>query len=154
MKLALQLRQMGRSFREYLRAWCCNAAAPRCDSLSRLSRQSLIQPNRLFAPAPKSASSYQERSIHAHGRVARPAIPPGTPALCYSRETPASRLLQRWLRIGYEHARALREALRGDALDYHADTDTWHIHPNADRQTDYLLADKLQRARTCCKAPR
>ena len=65
--------------------------------------------------------------------------------LLFSGDTRISSL-QRWLRIGYEHARALREALRGDALDYHADTDTWHIHPNADRQTDYLLADKLQRA--------
>lgn len=50
--------------------------------------------------------------------------------LLFSGDTRISSL-QRWLRIGYEHARALREALRGDALDYHADTDTWHIHPNA-----------------------
>jgi len=55
-------------------------------------------------------------------------------------------LLQRRLRIGHQHAIALREALAGDAVEYRAETDSWHIRPDADRATDFLLQDKLARA--------
>jgi DNA segregation ATPase FtsK/SpoIIIE-like protein len=55
-------------------------------------------------------------------------------------------LLQRHLRIGHQHAIALREALAGDAVEYRAETDSWHIRPDADRATDFLLQDKLARA--------
>jgi NAD-dependent SIR2 family protein deacetylase len=54
--------------------------------------------------------------------------------------------LQRRLRIGFAHATALREALAGDAVEYRAETDSWHIRPDADRDTDFLLQDKLARA--------
>ena len=54
--------------------------------------------------------------------------------------------LQRRLRIGRQHAIDLRQALAGDAVQYQADTDTWHIHPEADRHTDFFLEDKLAQA--------
>lgn len=54
--------------------------------------------------------------------------------------------LQRRLRIGHQHAISLREALVGDAVEYRAETDSWHIRPDADRATDFLLQDKLARA--------
>ena len=54
--------------------------------------------------------------------------------------------LQRHLRIGYLRAVALHEALRGDVLEHQADTDSWHIRPEADRHTDFLLEEKLAQA--------
>lgn len=54
--------------------------------------------------------------------------------------------LQRRLRIGYQHAISLREALIGDAVEYRAETESWHIRPDVDRSTDFLLQDKLPRA--------
>ncbi|MDP2771335.1 MAG: Sir2 family NAD-dependent protein deacetylase [Giesbergeria sp.] len=54
--------------------------------------------------------------------------------------------LQRRLRVGHQHAIALREALRGDAVEYRAETDSWQIHPQADRHTDFLLEEKLAQA--------
>lgn len=35
--------------------------------------------------------------------------------------------LQRRLRVGPQRAIALREALQGDAVQYQAETDSWHI---------------------------
>ena len=54
--------------------------------------------------------------------------------------------LQRHLRIGYLRAVALHEALRGDVLAHQADTDSWHIRPEVDRHTDFLLEEKLAQA--------
>ena len=47
--------------------------------------------------------------------------------------------LQRRLRIGYQRAIDLRAALEGDAVEYRAGTDSWHIRPDADRVTDLLI---------------
>lgn len=54
--------------------------------------------------------------------------------------------LQRRLRIGYQRAIALRDSLAGDAVEYRSDTDSWQIHPQADRLTDFLIEDKLAHA--------
>ena len=54
--------------------------------------------------------------------------------------------LQRRLRIGYQRAIDLRAALEGDAVEYRAGTDSWHIRPDADRVTDFLLEEKLAQA--------
>ena len=54
--------------------------------------------------------------------------------------------LQRRLRIGYQRAIDLRAALEGDAVEYRAGTDSWHIRPDADRVTDFLLEEKLVHA--------
>ena len=54
--------------------------------------------------------------------------------------------LQRRLRIGYQRAIDLRAALEGDAVEYRARTDSWHIRPDADRVTDFLLEEKLAQA--------
>lgn len=82
-------------------------------------------------------------------------MPTGTPRdplhyqarqhMLYANDTSVAHL-QRRLRIGHQHAIALREALAGDAVEYRAETDSWHIHPDADRATDFLLQDKLARA--------
>ena len=54
--------------------------------------------------------------------------------------------LQRRLRVGPQRATTLRQALQGDAVQYQAETDSWHIHQEADRQTDFLLHEKLAQA--------
>ena len=66
-------------------------------------------------------------------------------AVLHANDTGISHL-QRRLRIGYQHAIDLRHALRGDVLEHQADTDTWHIRAEADRHTDFLLAEKLAHA--------
>lgn len=81
-----------------------------------------------------------------------PIIPPRDPLylqarqhLLHSNDTSISGL-QRRLRIGYRHATCLRQALEGDAVQYRPETDSWHIHPDADRHTDFSLDEKLARA--------
>lgn len=54
--------------------------------------------------------------------------------------------LQRRLRLGLQRATVLREAMRGDAVQYRAQTNSWHIHHQADRHTDFLLDEKLTQA--------
>ena len=71
--------------------------------------------------------------------------------LLHSNDTSIARL-QRRLRIGYQHAARLRQELEGDAVQYRPDTDSWHIHPEADRHTDFLLDEKLARAAQLLRA--
>ena len=66
-------------------------------------------------------------------------------AVLHTNDTRVSSL-QRRLRVGYLRAVALRDALQGDVLEHQGDTDTWHIRPDADRHTDFLLAEKLAHA--------
>ena len=66
-------------------------------------------------------------------------------AVLHTNDTRVSSL-QRRLRVGYLRAVALRDALQGDVLEHQGDTDTWHIRPDADRHTDFLLEEKLVHA--------
>lgn len=67
---------------------------------------------------------------------------------------PSISLLQRRLRIGYEQARALRDALVGDILEHHPQDDSWQIAASADRSTDFLQAQKIaQAAQWIAEAP-
>ena len=54
--------------------------------------------------------------------------------------------LQRALRIGHQHATALRDALCGDILEYHAHDASWHIAKGVDMAHDPLLDHKLAQA--------
>ena len=54
--------------------------------------------------------------------------------------------LQRALRIGYQRATALRDALCGDILEHRAQDDSWHIAAHVDRTHDPLLDHKLAQA--------
>lgn len=65
--------------------------------------------------------------------------------LLYANDTSIAHL-QRRLRIGHQRATALRQALAGDAVEYQAETDSWHIRPEADLHTDFLLEEKLIQA--------
>ena len=66
-------------------------------------------------------------------------------AVLHANDTGISHL-QRHLRIGYQHAIDLRHTLQGDLLEHQAATDTWRIRAEADRHTDFLLAEKLAQA--------
>ena len=54
--------------------------------------------------------------------------------------------LQRRFHISHQHATALRDAMRGDILEYRADDASWHICQDVDRTQDPLLEDKLAQA--------
>lgn len=54
--------------------------------------------------------------------------------------------LQRRLRISHQHATALRDALCGDILEYHAHDASWHIRQDIDRTQDPLLQEKIAQA--------
>ncbi|MGE4329661.1 Sir2 family NAD-dependent protein deacetylase [Diaphorobacter sp.] len=54
--------------------------------------------------------------------------------------------LQRALRIGHQHATALRDALCGDILEYHAHDASWHIAKGMDMTHDPLVDHKLAQA--------
>ena len=62
------------------------------------------------------------------------------------RRDPGIATLQRSLRIGHHHATALRDALRGDILEYHAPDGSWRITESAYEGPDLLLQDKLAQA--------
>ena len=54
--------------------------------------------------------------------------------------------LQRLLGIGYQHALLLRDAMRGDILEYCADSEDWRIATNVNMARDPLLEEKLAQA--------
>lgn len=62
------------------------------------------------------------------------------------RRDPSIAALQRALRIGHQHATLLRDALRGDILDYRESDQAWHITEGAHDGPDLLLPDKLAQA--------
>ena len=62
------------------------------------------------------------------------------------RRDPGIATLQRALRIGHQHATALRDALCGDILEYHAHDASWHIAKGVDMAHDPLLDHKLAQA--------
>ena len=59
---------------------------------------------------------------------------------------PGIATLQRSLRIGHQHATALRDVMRGDILEFHASDDSWRIAQGAYAGPDLLLQDKLVQA--------
>lgn len=54
--------------------------------------------------------------------------------------------LQRSLRIGYQHALSLREAMRDDILEYCTNSNTWRIAKAVDMAHDPMLEGKLAQA--------
>lgn len=62
------------------------------------------------------------------------------------RRDPGIAALQRALRIGYQHARQLRAAMRGDILDWDEQGQHWRITDGACAGPDLLLQDKLAQA--------
>lgn len=65
--------------------------------------------------------------------------------MLYANDTSIA-LLQHRLRLGYQRAIDLRLSLVGDVVEYQAETKSWHIRPDADLVTDFLLQEKLLHA--------
>lgn len=71
-----------------------------------------------------------------------PLYPRARQSVLFHRDASIAKL-QRSLRINHERAMALREAMRGDILEYHAQGETWRIAEEAYTEPDLLLPDKL-----------